>query len=308
VATATPVSEVSTPPPARLPGSQATAAELERRRRLQTRVRWELLDQLVRKDLKVKYQNSVLGFIWSLLNPLFTLIVYVFVFTDVFHVATPYFSVYLMSGLLLWNLFVGSVMSATGSVVGNAALVKKVRFPLSVLPLSSVGFALVHYVLQMAVFLVVLAVTGVHFWGIHLLFFFPALGVGILFAVALSFLVAALNVRYRDTQHLVEILLFAWFYLTPCVYAAGLMLDAFKNNNLVFRIFFSDPIAAAIASMQRAFYPSDTITTGKYHVLAARGYAWYCEQLAVGAIVSLLLLWFSRSLFRRMQADFAEEL
>ena len=110
---------------------------------------------LVRKDLKVKYQGSVLGFLWSLANPLLLLVVYTFVFQVVLKTGIPQFGFYLMSGLLIWNAFAGAVGTATGAVVGNAGLVKKVRFPLSVLPLSAVGFALVHFVLQLVVLLVV---------------------------------------------------------------------------------------------------------------------------------------------------------
>src|SRR5262249_27269932 len=135
----------------------------------------------------------------------------------------PDFPVYLMSGLLVWNLFSSGVNGATSSVVGNAGLVKKVRFPLTVLPLASVGFALVHFVLQLGVLLAVLAAFRYDFVGPQLLLALPALGVALLFTLALGLLVSALNVRYRDTAHLLELAMLAWFWLTPCVYAAGLV-------------------------------------------------------------------------------------
>src|SRR5215217_7467714 len=124
-----------------------TQSAADARAAAQTRVRFELLAELVRKDLKVKYKNSALGFIWSLASPL----LYLAVFTLVFEV-------FLMSGLLVWNFFNLSTLSATGAVVGNANLVRKVRFPRIVLPLSSVGFAGVHLVLQLLVFFVFLVV------------------------------------------------------------------------------------------------------------------------------------------------------
>ena len=105
------------------------------RSRAQGRVRWELLVGLVRKDLKVKYQGSVLGFLWSLANPLLLLVVYTFVFQVVLKSGIPQFGFYLLSGLLVWNMFAGAVGTSTAAVVGNSGLVKKVRFPLSVLPL-----------------------------------------------------------------------------------------------------------------------------------------------------------------------------
>src|SRR5512133_3170575 len=103
----------------------------QQRARAQSRVRWELLSGLTRKDLKGEYQGSALGFLWSLANPLLLLVVYSFVFQVVFKSGIPSFGIYLMSGLLVWNAFSGSLGSACGSVVGNAGLVKKVRFPLA---------------------------------------------------------------------------------------------------------------------------------------------------------------------------------
>ena len=96
---------------------------------MQGRLRWELLSGLVRKDLKVKYQGSTLGFLWSLANPLLLLAVYSFVFQVVFKSGIPSFGIYLMSGLLIWNAFQSSVMVAAGSVIGNAGLVRKVPLP-----------------------------------------------------------------------------------------------------------------------------------------------------------------------------------
>jgi len=130
------------------------------------------------------------------------LVIYTFVFQVVLKTGIPQFGFYLLSGLLVWNMFAGAVGTSTAAVVGNSGLVKKVRFPLSVLPLSQVGFALVHFVLQLFVLLVVMAVTGnTEFAGPQLLLAVPAIAVALLFTVAVSFLVAGLNVRYRDTQH-----------------------------------------------------------------------------------------------------------
>jgi ABC-2 type transport system permease protein len=287
--------------------SARDAEELVRRARSQTRVRRELLVQLVRKDLKVKYQGSTLGFAWSLANPLFLLAVYSFVFQIVLKTGVPSFPVYLMSGLLVWNLFSAGVLGAAGSVVGNAGLVKKVRFPLSVLPFAAVGFALVHFVLQLGVLFVALVVFQYDFWGPQLLLMIPALAVAVLFTTALGWLVSALNVRYRDTYHVLELAMLAWFWLTPTVYAAGLVAKLLGPHGL-YRAFFLDPMAIVAATMQRAIYKADAVTPAGQRVLADGGYAWYLEMLGIAAVVSLLLLLLARRTFRRMSADFAEEL
>ena len=280
----------------------------QERARAQGRVRWELLSGLVRKDLKVKYQGSVLGFLWSLANPLLVLVVYTFVFQVVLKSGIPQFGFFLLSGLLIWNAFAGAVGTSTGAVVGNAGLVKKVRFPLSVLPLSAVGFALVHFALQMVVLLVAMTVSGyTYFAGPQLLLVIPAIGVALLFTVALSFLVAGLNVRYRDTQHVVEVVLLAGFWLNPIVYSVSLVRSALEPHGL-FWAYFLNPMAGVVTAMQRALYAQNPPLPGGGTVLADSGYAFYLEKLGLGALVSALLLVLGVWVYRRLSADFAEEL
>jgi ABC-2 type transport system permease protein len=279
------------------------------RTRAQRRIRWELLAGLIRKDLEVKYQGSTLGFVWSLANPLLLLVVYSFVFQVVFRTGIPTFGIYLMSGLLIWNAFSGALSTACSSVVGNAGLVRKVRFPLSVLPLSAVGFAAVHFVLQLGVLFVVMVLIGYPFFGPQLLLIVPALAVAVLFTVALAFVVAALNVRYRDTQHFVEVLLVAWFWVNPIVYSVGYVRQRLGEW---FWAYYLNPMAGVTTALQRAIYNRAYFDPpgGPPHqlLLADPGYVFYLRQLAVGAAVSLVLLVFAGWLFRRLQADFAEEL
>src|SRR6202043_3491885 len=103
----------------------------------------ELLVNLVRKELKVRYKNSVLGFVWTLVNPAVTIAVYAIIFGAVFKSSVPAFALFLMSGVLIWNMFSIALGAACGSVVGNAPLVKKVWFPREILPIASIGAALV---------------------------------------------------------------------------------------------------------------------------------------------------------------------
>jgi ABC-2 type transport system permease protein len=284
------------------------AATATMRASAQRRVRWELLTQLVRKDLKVKYQGSTLGFLWSLANPLLLLAVYSFVFQVVFKSGIPSFGIYLMSGLLIWTAFQGSVTGAAGSITGNAGLVKKVPFPLPVLPLSAVGFAGVHFVLQSAVLVVVMVATGFPFFGPQLLLLIPAIFVAIVFAVGLGMIVAALNVRYRDTEHLVEVVFIAWFWLNPVVYAAGLIRDRLHGY---FWVYMLNPMADVVGASQRAIYRKAYYSdgAGKQHLLLPDpGILYYLKWLAIALAFSLALLYLGRRLFARMSGDFAEEL
>jgi ABC-2 type transport system permease protein len=268
---------------------------------LQSRIRLELLANLVRKDLKVKYKSSVLGFVWSLANPVLYLAVFTLVFNTFLRAGIPHFAVYFMSGLLVWNFFNLATLTATGSVVGNANLVKKVPFPRVVLPLSAVGFSGVHFALQLGVFAAFLALAYHPAFGPQLLLLVPALAVALCFTVAVSLLVAGLNVVYRDVQHLYEVALIAWFWLCPIVYPIAVVQRA-----ELFWLYMLNPMTAVIAAMQRAIYRVPA--PGGQPVLAADGYAFYLRWLGVAGAVSLALLALGWWTFRRLEDDFAEEL
>ena len=273
----------------------------------QSRVRLELLTELVRKDLKVKYKNSALGFIWSLANPLLYLAVFTLVFTQLLKNGIDDFPVLFMSGFLVWNFFNLATLSGTGSVVGNANLVRKVRFPRVVLPLSSVGFAGVHFVLQLGVLLVVLALFYRDAFGPQLVLLVPALAVVLVFATAMALLASALNVRYRDVEHLLEVILLAWFWLTPIVYPVTYIRDNLAGSSpWLFRLYMANPMTGVVTAMQRAIYVHP-VADGQ-QILPSGGYSFYLTWLGVGGVIALALLAVGLWTFRRLQADFAEEL
>jgi ABC-2 type transport system permease protein len=278
----------------------------------QSRVRYELLAELVRKDLKVKYKNSALGFVWSMANPLLYLAVFTLVFTFFLPNGVPKFAVLFMSGFLVWSFFNGATLHATGAVVGNANLVKKVRFPRLVLPLASVGFAGVHFVLQLLVFFVFLVPFYPDAFGPQLWLLVPALAVAVAFTTAMSLLASALNVRYRDVQHLLEIVMLAWFWITPIVYPVTVVRDRLAEEGLLwmFKFYMANPMTAVVVAAQRAIYNHPVVATadGPRQVLPAGGDGFYLQWLGVAAAVSALLLAVGLWTFRRLQADFAEEL
>jgi ABC-2 type transport system permease protein len=279
----------------------------------QSRVRLELLTELVRKDLKVKYKNSALGFIWSLANPLLYLAVFSLVFGFFLKNNVPWFAVLFMSGFLLWSFFNSATLDATGAVVGNANLVRKVRFPRVVLPLASVGFAGVHLVLQLLVFFVFLVPVYPDAFGPQLWLLVPALAVAVVFTVAMSLLASSLNVRYRDVQHLLEIALLAWFWVTPIVYPVTLVRNELAEAGLLwmFKFYMLNPMTAVVVAAQRAVYVHPVVTGNNHElvqVLPDGGYGFYLQWLGVAGAISLVLLVIGRWTFRRLQADFAEEL
>jgi ABC-2 type transport system permease protein len=286
------------------------AALARSRASAQGRIRWELLSQLVRKDLKVKYQGSAIGFAWSLANPLIQMGIYYVIFTKVMPNGVPSYPLYLMAGLLPFSAFSQGVSGAAGSVVGSAGLVKKVAFPRLVLPFSAVGFAIVQFLLQLGLLLVIVAAFQPHRIGLQLVLVVPAFALLVVFTTALGVLVSALNVRWRDTSHFVEIAMLVWFWANPILYPAGFVKDALDKHS-AFWAYFLNPMATVVSTFQRAIYSTAHYTdpNGKQKLaLVDAGYAFYLRNLAIGFLVSGALLLLARTVFNRLQADFAEEL
>jgi ABC-2 type transport system permease protein len=274
--------------------------------------RREILLNLVRKELKVKYVSSVLGAVWSLLNPIVFLAVFSFV-TAITGLAVPDYPIYLLSALLGWNLFTTSITNAARSVIDNGNLVKKVAFPREVLPLSSVGVALFDYVLQMAVLLLFMAVRGHTVpWSSVAVFPLAVLAL-VAFTLAISFFVAAVNVRYRDTQHLLNLGLLVWFWITPIVYAEGLVQGKLQGLHVaginVFRLYLLNPIADITIGFHRALYAVQVGPPPEHQqILTTYSTGTVAWLLAAVAVVSLILLRLTWKLFFDLSGDFAEEL
>ena len=259
----------------------------------------ELLVNLVRKDLKVRYKSSVLGFLWSLLNPAMLLLVYYFVFSVLLGSGIPRFPIYLLSGLLVWNLFNVGVISATGSVVGASGIVNKVWFPREVLPLSAIGAALVHFFLQGIVMIATLLVFQHPVEWSYLPLLPVALLALLLFASALGILMSALNVYLRDMQHHIEIALLPGFFCSPIVYSYDLIAAKLGRFSSLYLL---NPVTPVVLVFQRAIY-------GGYSDIVHRfPYWWYARNIAFVMVGSLLLLAFSLSVFRRLEGNFTEEL
>jgi ABC-2 type transport system permease protein len=264
----------------------------------------EILWNLVRKELKVKYTASVLGAVWSLLNPVVFLAVFSFV-TKVLPGGITDYPAFLLAGLLAWNLFSVSLSNGAQSVIANANLVKKVYFPREILPLGTVGVCLVDFVLQSAVLIAFFLVLG---YGFHLgtLWLYPFAFVALLLiTVTFTMFVSALNVRYRDVQHLIGLALLVWFWMTPIVYGAGAVyrsLVATRFHINAWRLYLVNPVTWVVMGFQRALYHSDNSVLAPYST----------GQLAVGltivSAIAAVAAYLSWRLYFSMSGDFAEEL
>ena len=275
----------------------------------------ELLGNLVRKELKVKYKDSVLGFLWSLARPLFLLMIYWLVFGKFLDAGIPDFAFYLFSGLVAWDLFSSTLGAATSSVVANAGLIKKVYFPREILPLAAVGAGLVHFALQVVVLFGVLVAFRYDFWGANLMLLPVAFVALVLFAVAMSLLLSAANVYLRDVQHLLEVFLLLWFWLTPIVYPVNLALDALSKYQplgvKLSTVYLLNPVTNVVLGFQRAIYKR-TVVRGadgrRVEALYQAGYGGYVGRLVAVIVCSSALIWLAQRLFARAQGNFAQEI
>ena len=283
-------------------------ARVDVRRRAQTHLTYALVSQLVRKDLKVKYQGSSLGFVWSLANPILLLAVYTFVFAVVFKSAVPQFGFFLMSGLLVWTFFSMSVAGCSTAILGNAGLVKKVPFPHIALPMASIGFAGVQVLLQFAVLIVALFALGRPPLRPELLLLLPAIVVVMLLSVGLGLFVAATTVRLRDTQHILEVVLFAWMWLTPIIYPPSMVHDLLGPTKQF--LYYLNPMAGVVVTFQRALYGEVYYPPPNENklILASDNNWFYLAVLAIGFVISAIVFVIGIRQFNRLSRDFAEEL
>jgi ABC-2 type transport system permease protein len=273
----------------------------------------ELLIYLVRTEIKVKYKNSVLGLVWSMIAPAITLVIYLLVFTLIAKNGIPRFALFLFAGLLVWNLFQTSLLTGTGAVVNNAGIVKKVSFPREILALASVGSASVFFFFQAIVMVIFLAAfQSPPQWNYLPLIPLALLAVMVLSA-GFSILLSSINVYLRDTQHLIEVVLQAWFWACPIVYSFQNTLSARLAKWHLTAVYLLNPLTPLVLSFQRALYghvqvKSTVAPHAPFDVLPLHGFAWYaaldCAVLGFGIVLFL----FSLVVFGRLEGNFAEEL
>jgi ABC-2 type transport system permease protein len=195
-----------------------------------------LLWNLVLRDLKVRYKRSVLGFFWAMVNPLLTMVVLLAVFTRLFRFDIEHYPIYILVGLLLWNLFARGTSMAMRAVIDNAGVRSKIYVPASVFVAAAIGSALVNLLFAVVPLLALALFTGVQ---PNLAWFY--LPVPILQTTLLAFgtgvLIAALAVFFADMLDIYEVLLGAFFYLTPIIYPVGILPDQLmklERFNLLF--------------------------------------------------------------------------
>lgn len=183
-----------------------------------------LMEELVKRDLKVKYRRSFLGYLWSLLNPLLMMCVMSFVFSTIFQSTVPNFPLYLICGQTLWNFFNESTNMAMFSVMQNGTLIKKVYIPKFIFPISRVLSSFVTMSFSLVAILIVMLFTQAPFYWTILLFWVPLLFFFV-FCCGIGLILSALATYFRDITHLYGVLTLAWMYVTPIFYDPAILPD-----------------------------------------------------------------------------------
>jgi ABC-2 type transport system permease protein len=257
--------------------------------------------------------------VWSMIAPAMTLAIYFIVFQVVLGNRQPNFVIFLFAGLLIWNLFQLGVQTGTGVIVANAGIVKKVSFPREILALAAVGSACVFFFFQSCVMIIFLVVLhNAPDWG-YIPLLVLALFTAIVLAGALAVLLSSINVYLRDTQHLIEVILTAWFWACPIVYAFQQNIaDKLGPKGLLW-VYFLNPVTPLVLTFQRCIYgkvspvglikaPNGKNVAHIYPVLPLHGYLWYLS-LDLGVLaLALVLFLVALAVFGRLEGNFAEEL
>lgn len=209
----------------------------------------ELVKNLVLRDLRLRYRSSVLGFLWCLVNPLLMMAVFTLVFTVLLpNNNIDRFPVFILIGLLAWNLHSTALVGAINSVVGHAQLVQKVYFPREVLPIAHVLSNTVNFLLSLIALFAFIFLYGAQL-SATILFLPVVILVQVAFTIGVSMFLAAVNVFYRDTASILETLMLAWFFLTPIFYRIEDVFPAYSRL-----MYILNPPASVIAAYRDILY------------------------------------------------------
>ena len=252
-----------------------------------------LLKELVRRDFRGRYAGSLLGILWSFAQPLWLLLLYSFAFGTVMKMSVQFgergdsFAIWMFCGLLPWLAVQESVTRGATVITDNASLVKKLNFPSEILALSLVISALCHELIAASVFLLVLIVTG-QAPGLSLVWVVPAMVIQACLTLGLVFLVASVHVIFRDMAQVLNMLLNAWFFLTPIVYSLEMVGDGLVGDVLRW-----NPLTTLVEFYRVAFLEG-TIDSSL---------AWGIGRLVV---LSIVVLWVGRAFYGRLKPSFPD--
>jgi lipopolysaccharide transport system permease protein len=246
----------------------------------------EMIYNLVKKDLRGRYKGSVLGFLWTFVNPLLQLIVYTLVFSTIMRINVDKFYMYLFIALIPWIFFTTSILGGTVSIIQNKDLIKKIYFPRIVIPISTVLATFMNMVFSMIVVIFTLFISGI---GIsYYILLLPVIMILEFFLVlGMVFLFSSLNVFFRDIEHILSIIMMIWFYMTPIVYTVEMIPEKYKP------LFYLNPMTNIIIFYRDILF---------YKKMPSFGF--------MGGIFlySIIMIVIGFLIFQKLQKNFVEEL
>ena len=253
-----------------------------------------ILREMVSTDFKVRYQGSLLGYMWSLLKPLFLFAILYIVFTYIIPLgkAVPHYSVYLLLGIVLWSFFTEATMQGASSIVARGDLIRKISIPRYLVVISSTLSALINLGLSLVVVMIFAIFNGV-MPSLSWLLLIPIIIEVIIFSLGVSFLLSALYVKFRDITYIWEIFLQAGFYATPIIYPMAQVPAQLQ------KWFFMNPMTQLI---QDARYVTVT------HSQATLWSSVHSIALVVPFLIVLILFVVGATYFKRHSAYFAENI
>lgn len=217
-----------------------------------------LLKELVKTDFKLRYQGSVLGYLWALLRPLLMFAILYVVFTKIFKFgdSIPHYPVYLLTGVVLWSFFMESTNQGIQSIVGRGDLIRKISFPKWIIVVSATSTALINFLINLAVIIVFALINGVIpslSWLVV-----PILVLELyLLSLGLSLLLGAVNVKFRDISSIWEVLMQAVFYAVPIIYPISIVMESSVS---LAKILMLNPIAQVIQDVRYNLITNQTVT------------------------------------------------
>ncbi|MFC4243522.1 ABC transporter permease [Gryllotalpicola reticulitermitis] len=268
----------------------------------------EMLDLLIRRDLKSRYKDSVLGFAWTLVRPIVQLVIYFVIIGKVLGAAQSVhdYAVYVFSGLILYSFFSEMITGTTGSIVGNSGLIKKIYLPREVFPLASIGSAIFNFLMQFVILIAATLISRAFPISAGLIYLIPSLLLILVYGTAFGLLLAAVNVYLRDIQYLVEVAMLLLLWASPIVYSYTmvhqLVTKSFGADSWVMQLYTDNPITLAVLGFRKAMWTAGAHLGGSEypdHLLLRTG---------IAIVIGLILIVVFQRVFARLQGNFAQEI
>lgn len=244
----------------------------------------QLIRELVIRELKARYRGSILGFLWSFLNPLLLLIVYVVAFKVIMRSDKEYYAVFLFTGLLPWIWFSSSILEGANSILNGGSYVTKALFPPEILPVTVALANLVHFLLSLPILIMFVLVYKLHLS--YMIIYFPVIVIiQLVFLLGLVFILSTITVFFRDMQHIIGNVLTFWFFLSPIIYEVDMIPKEYRSY------FVINPMTYIMQTYQNIFTEHNSIQ-------------W--TPILIIAVISIILFFTGYAIFSHYKDEFPE--